>query len=150
PAGLQLIVVMGFSTAVVVLLWPRLLGPAFCLLIGVLAGAAILYGLYQSHGVWEAFLQSTVGSHTGGGHRAWSGFKDMSYWAIAGAGVLALFAQGRAGPICLRSVVAAGMLIGLVLPWVLFGLSKYHAYYATFGEIPVAVGSFAALSTAPF
>src|SRR5262249_7415255 len=44
PAGLQLIVVMGFSTAVVVLLWPRLLGPAFCLLIGVLAGAAILYG----------------------------------------------------------------------------------------------------------
>jgi len=150
-AGLQLVF---YAALLCLLLLPFLrakyLGEAVVLAAGCLAGIGLLFVFYSSHGVWDDFLASTLGTHSAAGREGFvhrlgqlhipGGLKDPSFLLVLSTTLaLALWAKVQRRFVW-RSPLGFSVAVGVLMPIVLYGArGQYPCYYSWMAYVPVCV-----------
>ncbi len=161
-AGLQLVV---FAALLCLLLLPwlrrRYFVESVVLGAGCFLGLLGLFAFYQYHGVWDAFVVSTVGTHSATAQpkgpleqllqlQVPGGIKDPSFLLMLCSAVILAGWAGVRGRFAWRSPLGFAVASGIGLPLLLYALrGEYPCYYSWMAYIPLCIGTCSALSTLP-
>ncbi len=159
-AGLQLVV---FAGLLCLLLRPWLRGRYFVQSVvlgaGCLLGLLGLFAFYQYHGVWDAFIVSTVGAHSAAAGskgfleqlrhlRIPGGIKDPSFLLMLCSAMMLAGWAGVRRQFTWRSPLGFAVVSGMGLPLLLYALrGEYPCYYSWMAYLPLCIGTCSALST---
>lgn len=113
--------------------------------IGTIGGGALLYALFQAHGVWPdfvTFLRHQKEIKEGGTP------KDPSFPLVFAAACCIAADRYRRGAFRGTSVLAFGLAAGILVPAGQLALGWYPTYYTWMAILPLAAGIFAEWSRA--
>ena len=115
--------------------------------IGTVLGGALLYALFQFHGVWPDFLAALRFQRGEIGQSQHGMPKDPSFPAILTAAAILALDQFRRGDFRWRSPLIFGLIAGVFVPFGQFALVRwYPTYYTWTAILPLACGIFSEFS----
>ena len=127
--------------------------------LGCVVGGFLLFAFYSCHGVWDAFLASTIGTHGAAGRNAglvykclrWTGkmggIRDFSFVVLALASLLLAISFRVRRRFAWRSPLGFAIAAAVAIPAAIFLLGVYPIYYAWMGYIPVGICLCSAMAT---
>jgi hypothetical protein len=117
--------------------------------IGTVLGGALLYALFQFHGVWPDFLAALRFQRGEIGQSQHGIPKDPSFPAILTAAAILALDQFRRGDFRWRSPLIFGLIAGVFVPFGQLALVRwYPTYYTWTAILPLACGIFSEFSRA--